>query len=115
MNLTGSVNSHITAPAFISAFAKDTGIIGGAPRIIRIDNQGLAVQYISIGDNNGPYSMKPRESSASPAIYLRSSLQFHKLHYATLACSRKVEVSCFCKVGMSHSPCLMVWEIADGT
>lgn len=28
---------------------------------------------------------------------------------------RKVKVSCFCKVGMSHSPSLIdVWEIADG-
>jgi hypothetical protein len=30
-------------------------------------------------------------------------------------CSRKVRMSCFCKVGMSHSPRLNdVWEIADG-
>lgn len=40
---------------------------------------------------------------------------FHNIYYATIYCSRKVKVSCFCKVGMSLSPCLMTWEIADGT
>nr|WP_245512490.1 cell division protein ZapB [Rhizobium ruizarguesonis] len=39
----------------------------------------------------------------------------HNNYYTTQICSRKVEVSCFCKVGMSHSPGLMTWEIADGT
>ncbi|WP_210421841.1 hypothetical protein, partial [Rhizobium sophoriradicis] len=29
-------------------------------------------------------------------------------------CGRKVRMSCFCKVGMSHSPHLLTWEIADG-
>ncbi|GGE14668.1 hypothetical protein GCM10008012_66400 [Rhizobium anhuiense] len=42
--------------------------------------------------------------------------RFHKLDYATTVCSRKVKVSCFCKVGMSHSPRLIgAGEIADGT
>ncbi|MGO7542237.1 hypothetical protein ACC680_27055, partial [Rhizobium ruizarguesonis] len=42
-------------------------------------------------------------------------LMFHNLSYAIHVCSRKVEVSCFCKVGMSLSPGLMTVEIADGT
>lgn len=42
--------------------------------------------------------------------------KFHKIDYAIFVCSRKVKVSCFCKVGMSHSPGLIdTWEIADGT
>ncbi|TBF00337.1 hypothetical protein ELG94_40015, partial [Rhizobium ruizarguesonis] len=39
----------------------------------------------------------------------------HNNYYTTQICSRKVEVSCFCKVGMSLSPGLMTVEIADGT
>ena len=40
---------------------------------------------------------------------------FHNVSYAIFVCSRKVRMSCFCKVGMSHSPALNnVWEIADG-
>ncbi|MGL4094341.1 dimethylsulfonioproprionate lyase family protein [Agrobacterium cavarae] len=44
------------------------------------------------------------------------STKFHNIHYATLDCSRKVKMSCFCKVRMSHSPGLIdLWETADGT
>ena len=40
---------------------------------------------------------------------------FHNICYAIIVCGRKVKVSCFCKVGMSHSPGLIgIWEIADG-
>ena len=39
----------------------------------------------------------------------------HNPCYATQICSPKVRMSCFCKVGMSHSPVLNdAWEIADG-
>ncbi|MGO7543912.1 hypothetical protein ACC680_35980, partial [Rhizobium ruizarguesonis] len=39
-----------------------------------------------------------------------TAFPFHNVDYATLACSRKVEVSCFCRVGMSLSPGLMTVE-----
>lgn len=54
-----------------------------------------------------------------PCLHLEyrqiASRKFHKIDYAINSCSRKVKVSCFCKVGMSHSPGLIdVREIADG-
>ncbi|WP_204332881.1 hypothetical protein, partial [Rhizobium ruizarguesonis] len=68
------------------------------------------------------------QTAASPVFHSRAkrgfgpkrnsqqtAWMFHKIDYATFACSRKVEVSCFCKVGMSLSPGLMAVEIADGT
>lgn len=40
---------------------------------------------------------------------------FHNIDYAIILCRCKVEVSCFCKVGMAHSPALKdAWEIAGG-
>lgn len=42
----------------------------------------------------------------------RTLMKFHNLSYLIFVCSRKVKVSCFCKVGMSHSPGLIdTWEI----
>jgi len=52
------------------------------------------------------------------AIDMSLTLQWSSIISVTpqICCSRKVEVSCFCKVGMSHSPRLIgAGEIADGT
>ncbi len=59
-----------------------------------------------IGRLDDPLELEPFE---------RGRLKFHNVDYRILTCSRKVRMSCFCKVGMSHSPAVKdAWEMQVG-